>query len=173
MTEYRRPSLLDLRTHQRQPFDSGEPVLDDWLKRYTGQNRRGDTAATWAIVDGNEIVVAYASLSMTGVDASSAPRRLGKGAPDPIPALLLGRLAVDHRHTRRGLGTALVVHVLATAVELNEQAACRAVVVTALQNAARTWWLRLGFEPFDPADPEELQLYLLTVDIGATLDQLR
>jgi GNAT superfamily N-acetyltransferase len=169
LTELKRPAPLDGRRHDREQFDSGEPALDEWLRRYAGQNRRRDTAATWVITDRSDIVVAYASVAMTGIDRSAAPEALAKGAPDPVPALLLGRLAVDHRSARLGIGTALAVHVLATAVELNEKAACRAVVVTALTEAARTWWERLGFHPFAPDEPDQLDLYLLTSEIDATL----
>ncbi len=59
---------------------------------------------------------------------------------------------------------------LATAAELNEKAACRAVVVTALNSIARAWWERLGFHHFDP---KQLDLYLLTADIEATLRRLQ
>ena len=173
MTELRRPALLDARRHDREQFNSGEPVLDDWLRRYAGQNRRRDTAATWVIADANDVVVAYASVAMTGIDRSAAPEVLAKGSPDPVPALLLGRLAVDHRHSRLGIATALVAYVLATAAELNEKAACRAVVVTALTDKARTWWERLGFRPFAPNEPDQLDLYLLTADIDATLRRLQ
>jgi GNAT superfamily N-acetyltransferase len=169
LIELHRPALLDPRRHDRNEFDSGEAVLDEWLRRYAGQNRRRDTAATWVITNADDVVVAYASVAMTGIDRSAAPEVLAKGAPDPVPALLLGRLAVDRRYSGLGIGTALVAHVLATAVELNEKAACRAVVVTALNANARTWWERLGFRAFDPADPDQLDLYLLTADIEATL----
>ena len=147
MTELRRPTLLDPRCHHRGEFDCGEPVLDEWLRRYAGQNRRRDTAATWVIADANHVVVGYASVAMTGIDRSAAPAALAKHAPDPVPALLLGRLAVDHRHANLGIGTTLTAHVPATAVELNAKAACRAVVVTALNHRARGWWERLGFRP--------------------------
>lgn len=172
MTDYPRPQLLDTARHQRQDFDSGEAVLDEWLKRYAGQSRRGDTAATWVIVDHDDVVVAYASLSMTAIDLSRAPARVAKGSPNPLPAILLGRLAVDRRHTALGLGTELVKHVLATAVELNHKAACKIVVVAALHGDARRWWKRMGFEPLDPGDPEGLNLYLRTADVEATLDRL-
>jgi GNAT superfamily N-acetyltransferase len=173
LTELRRPALLDPRRHNREQFDSGRPALDEWLRRYAGQNRRRDTAATWVITDAQDAVVAYACVAMTGIDRSAAPEALAKGAPDPIPALLLGRLAVDHRYGNLGIGTALAAHVLATVVELNEKAACRAVVVTALNASARTWWERLGFHPLDPDDPELLDLYLLTSEIEATLRRVR
>ena len=169
LTELRRPAPLDPARHDRSAFDSGEPVLDEWLRRYAGQNRRRDTAATWVVTTAEGIVVAFASIAMTAIDLSAAPAALGKGAPDPIPALLFGRLAVDRGFAGLGVGTALVAHVLATAVELNAKAACRAVVVTALDARARTWWERLGWTSFDPVDPTQLDLYLLTSDIEATL----
>jgi GNAT superfamily N-acetyltransferase len=169
LTELHRPAPLDPRRHQREGFDSGAPALDEWLRRYAGQNRRRDTAATWVITDPDDLVVASASVAMTGIDRSASPEALAKGAQDPVPALLLGRLAVDRRYSSLGIGTALAAHVLATAIELNEKAACRAVVVTALNLKARAWWERLGFHPFDPADPDQLDLYLLTTEIDATL----
>jgi GNAT superfamily N-acetyltransferase len=173
LTELRRPALLDPLGHDREEFDSGEHALDEWLRRYAGQNRRRDTAATWVIADANNVVVGYASVAMTGIDRSAAPKPLAKRAPDPVPALLLGRLAVDRRNANLGIGTSLAVHVLATAVELNEKAACRAVVVTALTRQAHAWWERLGFHPFDPDEPDQLDLYLLTSEINATLRRTR
>jgi GNAT superfamily N-acetyltransferase len=168
LTELRRPIPLDPRQHDRTGFDSGEPVLDEWLRRYAGQNRRRDTAATWVVLDPKATVVAYASIAMTGIDHSAAPG-VAKHAPDPVPALLLGRLAVDRRYHGLGVGTALVAHVLATAEELNTKAACRAVVVSATHADARRWWERLGFHPFDPTDESCQDLYLLTAEIHETL----
>jgi GNAT superfamily N-acetyltransferase len=110
---------------------------------------------------------------MTGIDRPAAPDVVAKGAPDPVPALLLGRLAVDRRYANLGIGTALAAHVLATAVELNEKAACRAVIVTAPHQQARTRWERLGFHPFEPDDPDLLDLYLLSSEIEATLRRAR
>jgi GNAT superfamily N-acetyltransferase len=173
LTELRRPEQLDPARHDRSRLDSGQPVLDEWLRRYAGQSRRRDTAATWVIADAEGVVVAYASLSMTGVDRSAAPDTLAHGAPDPVPALLIGRLAVDKVYAGLGVGTSLVAHALATAVELNAAAACRAVVVTSLNARARSWWGRFGFDPLDADDPEGLDLFLLTADIEATLRRLR
>jgi GNAT superfamily N-acetyltransferase len=173
LTELRRPAPLDSRRPDRDQYDSGEPALDDWLRRYAGQNRRRDTAATSVITDAQDVVAAYASVSITAIDRSAAPDVVAKGAPDPVPALLLGRLAVDRRYARLGIGTALAMHVLATAAELNEKATCRAVVVTAVSQTARAWWERLGFHPFDPGKPDELDLYLLASEIEATLRRAR
>lgn len=172
MTELRRPEPLDPSVHDRSAFDSGSTELDVWLRRYSTQNRRRNTAATWVIVDAEDVVRAFVSLAMTSIDRSAAPSPVAMQAPDPVPALLIGRLAVDRSVAGRGVGTALVAHVLATAVDLNERAACRAVVVSALDDAARSWWERLGFHPFDRADPDNLDLYLLTGEIEATIRSL-
>lgn len=173
LTDLRRPALLDGALHDRTAFDSGDAVLDDWLRLYAGQNRRRDTAATWVIADTDHAVVAYVTIAMSAIDRSDAPPSLAHHSPDPVPALLIGRLAVDRRHSGLRVGTALVAHVLATAVELNTQAACRAVVVNALHPAARGWWEHLGFKPFAPESEHSSDLYLLTADIQATLARLR
>jgi len=172
LIELRRPEPLDPKSHDRSKFDSGSLELDDWLRRYSTQNRRRNTAATWVVTDLDSVVVAYVSLAMTSIDRSGAPSSVAKHAPDPVPALLVGRLAVDRSRSGLGIGTALVAHVLATAVDLNDRAACRAVVVSALDDAARSWWERLGFQPFDPADQDNLDLYLLTGEIEATVRAL-
>jgi GNAT superfamily N-acetyltransferase len=173
LTDLRGPEPLDPARHDRSGFDSGEPTLDDWLRRYAGQNRRRHTAATWVITTPDDRIIAYASLATTAIDRSAAPAAVAKHAPDPIPALLLGRLAVDGSHAALGVGTALVAHVLATAVEINTKAACRAVVVTALNERARRWWERLGFHPFHPDDATATDLYLLTSEIETTLGTRR
>ncbi|MEZ5322846.1 MAG: GNAT family N-acetyltransferase [Microthrixaceae bacterium] len=104
--------------------------------------------------------------------AETRHRRCPSTPPIPAPALSIGRLAVDRSHTGLGIGTALVAHVLATAVDLSERAAGRAVVVSAIDQAARSWWERLGFNPLDPTDPGNPDLYLLTSEIEATLRSL-
>jgi len=124
------------------------------------------------IADRDYRVVCYATLSMTSVDRSAGPAPLAKGAPTQVPALLVGRLATDTRVTGLGLGTQMVKHILATAAELNLKAECRAVVVTALKPPAFRWWQRFGFDPFDAEDSTNLDLYLLTKDISATLARL-
>jgi GNAT superfamily N-acetyltransferase len=167
--EFYRPCLLDTEKHLRDEFDCGDESLNEWLQRYAGQNRRRDTAATWVVVDDRSKVVAYACISMTSIDRSAAPGKLAKGTPQRIPALLIGRLGVDRSVAGHGLGTALVVHVLEKAVEINHTAACRAVVVDALNPNAFQWWARLGFVPFDPDDEHNLDLYLLTADIEVTI----
>jgi GNAT superfamily N-acetyltransferase len=167
--EFFRPCLLDADKHRRSEFSCGVPAYDEWLRRYAGQNRKGNTAATWVITDRDRQVVAYATLSMSAVDRSACPRDLAAKAPSPTPALLIGRLATDRRVAGRGLATQMVKHILTTAIELNHRAAFRAVIVNALNADAYQWWQRFGFVPLDTEDTMNFDLYLLTKDIEATL----
>ncbi|WP_344995052.1 GNAT family N-acetyltransferase, partial [Tsukamurella soli] len=144
---------LDTALHDRFGFRSGSAVLDEWLRRYAGQNRRRDTSATWVIADADHRVVCYATLSMTAIDRSAGPPGLVARAPDPVPALLIGRLATDARAAGRGVGTTMLRHILATAVELNLTVACRTVVVTAIDAQARSWWQRFGSPPWLQTSP--------------------
>ncbi|MDV6278440.1 N-acetyltransferase [Rhodococcus erythropolis] len=146
--------------------------MDEWLYKYSGQNRRGNTAATWVIADRDYRVVSYATLSMTAIDRSACPTPLAKSAPAQIPALLVGRLATDESAGGLGLGTQMVLFVLATALDLNNTAAFRAVVVNALNVDAYEWWQRFGFVPLDPENDASMDLYLLTADIAATLKEM-
>jgi predicted N-acetyltransferase YhbS len=170
--QFHRPTLVDPDENRRGEFTCGETTLDEWLRRYAGRIQRGNTAAVWVIADASQAVVCYATLSMTSVDRSSSPNPLSKASPQQIPALLIGRLATDTRVAGLGLGTEMVKHILATAVELNIKAACRAVVVSALNADSFRWWQRFGFEPFNADDAGNLDLYLLTKDIAATVDSL-
>jgi len=102
--QFYRPTPLDPDRHRRNEFTSGDLSLDDWLRRYAGQNRRGSTAAVWVIADASHRVVCYATLSMTSVDRSASPPPLAKGAPLQVPALLIGRLRHRHPRDRAGAG---------------------------------------------------------------------
>jgi GNAT superfamily N-acetyltransferase len=165
LTELRRPTPLDPTRHNRAGFDSGEPVLDEWLRRYAGQNRRRDTAATWVILDADDTVVAYASIAMTGIDRSAAPASVAKHTPDPIPALLLGRLAVDRRFQGLGYGRFLLADALWRAVR--SEIAAFAVIVDAKDDAARRFYERESFLPF-PDQP--MKLFRPMADIRALFE---
>lgn len=168
LTELQRPAPLDTGRHVREDFDCGVPSFNEWLRRYAGQNRRGNTAATWVIADNNDRVVGYVCLAMDAIDISKAPPALAKNSPKHVPVMLIGRLAVDSAFTDLGIGTSLVAYALGTAADINEKAACKAVRVVALNAFIRSWWEQFDFKAFTPEDPECLDLYLLVSDIAAT-----
>jgi predicted N-acetyltransferase YhbS len=172
LTELYRPAAIDFEKHNRDYFESTDESLNAWLRQYSKQNRKKDFAATWVVADAEYRIVGYVTLTMSSLDLSSAPTAVAKGAPNQVPVLLCGRLAVDHRYAGYGIGSTLVQHVLTSAIELNQKAACKAVIVNALNPSARAWWSRLGFRQFTE-ESDDLDLYLLTKGAVATLAALQ
>jgi hypothetical protein len=106
--QFYRPTLLDFDEHQRDGSTYGEPTLDEWLRRYASQDRRGNSAAVGVIADGSYTVVFYATLSMTSVDQSASAAPLAKGAPTQVPASTSKRraeLSWSQRSTRPPSGS--------------------------------------------------------------------
>ena len=97
-------------------------------------------------------VVGYYTLSAAALAVSAAPGRIRRNMPDPIPMILLGRLAVDRGEQGRGLGSDLVRDAVQRAAVAAEIVAARGLIVQALDDAARGFYLARGFEP-SPGDP--------------------
>jgi GNAT superfamily N-acetyltransferase len=93
--------------HDLEQFSSGTPPLDEWLKRRARQNEAGGASRTYVIADGRRIV-GYYSLAAGSVLHTAATGRVRRNMPDPVPAALLGRLAIDKAWQGRGLGSALL-----------------------------------------------------------------
>ena len=108
MTGYR-SQPYDPARHDTDAFDSGEPTLDEWLRRHAAGADARRTARTFVWthagdpVGDRDPVIAYYSLTGHRLVRDQLPRRLGRGSPDEIPALLLARLAVDRGAQGRGL----------------------------------------------------------------------
>ncbi len=151
--------------HDRSAFDSGVAVLDDWFHRFALENHAAGFARVYVTCrDGH--VVGYYSLGAFSVLRGDAITRAPKGGPAQIPALLLGRLAVDRADQGQGIGGALLRHAMLTAVVASERHAVRALVVNALDETARHFYRRYGFEP---SPTNNLDLMMLVKDIKATL----
>lgn len=152
--------------HERSSFDSGEPTLDDWFHRFAWENHAAGFARVYVTCRAAR-VVGYCSLGAFSILRDDATKRAAKGGPAQIPALLLGRLAVDRGEQGRGIGAAVLRHAMLTAVVAAEQHAVRALVVNALDEPAGAFYRRYGFE----ASPtNDLDLMILIKDIKATLD---
>jgi len=121
---------------------------------------RGGQAATPA--DGARVVACYAS-SAAVLARAEATGRAGRNQPDPLPAMLLGRLAVDREHQGRGLAAMLLKHFLLKVLEVAAHTGVRLALVHAANHAAAGFYLHHGFEP-SPID--DLTLLLLVKDIA-------
>ena len=92
------------------------------------------------------MVVGYYGLAPTVIQPNAAPRAIRTGRPpDPIPCLLIGQLAVDHRYRGQGIGSALVKDALLRCVAGAEMVGGRAIVVRAIDAEAEAYWQSWGF----------------------------
>ena len=143
-------------------FDCGQSDLNRYLQRYAWSNQKANSAQTYVACAGSTLA-GYYSLSVAGIEYTSAPERVAKGlARHPVPVMLLARLAVDLCFQEQGLGTALLKDALLRTLQAADIAGIRAVIVHAKDEAARQWYTRFGFES-GPAVP--MQLFLLLKDI--------
>lgn len=133
--------------HDRAAFNCGEPELDEYLRRYAGQNDRGDTARAFVLVeDGDNRVLGYFTLSMTQVNREMFPGQ--RGLPRGVPAALIGRLALDRSLQGQKRGSLLLMAALRRCEEASRHVAARAVIVDALQEKACDFYLHMGFISF-------------------------
>lgn len=137
--------------HDLDAFSCGAPALDEWLKRRARRNEAEGASRTFVACDGSE-VRAYYSLAAGSIlrDEAAAPVR--RNMPNPVPVVLLGRLAVDARWQGRGIGADLLHDAIARVLGAAETIGVRAILVHALSENAQRFYERHGFRlsPFDP-----------------------
>lgn len=140
--------------HQLAAFDSGVPSLDDWLKRRVAQNQASGASRTFVTCDGNQ-VVGYYALASSAVAPAQAPGRFRRNMPDPIPVVVLARLAVDNTQKGKGVGRALLQDAARRAIHAAEAIGIRGMMVHALSQDAKNFYLRLGLteSPLDAMIP--------------------
>jgi GNAT superfamily N-acetyltransferase len=131
-----RSQSYDPHRHDADTFDSGEPTLDEWLRRHAAGGRRTARTFVWTHASApgqeREPVIAYYSLTGHRLVRDELPRRIGRGRPEEIPAVLLARLAVDRAAQGNGVGGAVLADATARVVEATTIVAARFVVVDAL-----------------------------------------
>lgn len=153
--------------HDVSNFDSGNEVLDDWLRRHALAAQRMDSARTFVVTRGRRIL-GYFSLTMGSVRRAEAPAKLVRGMPGyPVGMVLLTRLAVDQSEQGRGVGAILLAEALRKAVAAGEAAAARLVVFDAIDEEAAVFYERYGFVR---APEHPLRLYRRMKDVRASLD---
>ena len=148
-------------------FDCGNDALNLWLKRFAWANVQNDSARVYVAHRRDRVVVGCHALTARSVSRGEAPERMGHGvAAHPIGVVVLGRLAVDRAQQGKGLGTTLLQNALLRAEHAADTVGVRAVLVQAIDAAARSFYLRYGFSP-SPVD--EIRLMLLMKDLRAFL----
>lgn len=143
--------------HDLGAFDSGSPELDGWLRRRAPRNETQGGSRTYVVCRGVQVVAFY-GLANGAVMHADAPRKVRRNMPDPIPVMVLGRLAVDSRFQRQGLGESLLRDAVMRTMQAAEIAGIRAILVHAKDEQARRWYDRFGI--FLPSPTGRLTLLL-------------
>jgi GNAT superfamily N-acetyltransferase len=158
--------------HVLEGFDCGRVSLNVWLARHARQAAPAGSARTYVVLDAQqERVVGYYALAAGQLEREAASARAIKGMPRyPIPVVLLARLAVDRSVAGRGLGAWLLRDAMLRTLAASETIGVRALLVHAIDEEARAFYLRHGLEP-SPSD--RLHLMILIKDIAAAVGAAR
>ena len=135
------------RRHDRSRFDCGSEPLDRYIRERASQDARRRMARVFvAVPDGGAEVAGFYTLSAASIARGSLPEETARRLPRyPVPAALLGRLAVDRRFGGRGLGTSLLADALRRVARAGETLAVYAAVVDAKDERAQAFYERFGF----------------------------
>ena len=152
--------------HGVESFDCGVESLDNWLKRRALKNQVTGASRTYVACEGVQVKAYYAlasngiyALASNGIAATSASGRFRRNMPEPIPVVVLGRLAVDRSLQGQGFGGGLVRDAGLRALQAADAIGIRGMIVHALSDEARQFYQRVGFEP-SPLDPMTLMITL-------------
>lgn len=145
--------------HQVSSFACGESVLDEWLKRRALGNQATGASRTFVVTTDAREVMGYYALAAGAVMHQDATRSIRQNMPDPVPVMVLARLAVDARAQGMKLGAALLQDALKRCVLVSQQTGVRAMLVHAFNDRARLFYEHYGFKA-SPAHPMTLMLRL-------------
>lgn len=147
--------------HDTEHFSCGVESLDHWLRQRALKNQATGATRTFVACDGIR-VRAYHALASSAVAAEVATGRLRRNMPDPVPVVILGRLAVDQSLRGQGIGRALVRDACMRVVAAADAIGIRGMLVHALSPGARAFYEHLGFEP-SPLEPMTLMATLADI----------
>ena len=144
--------------HDVSKFDCAEPVLNDWLRRRALQNQQSGASSTYVVLDKMR-VAGYYSLAAGSLARETAPGRVRRNAPDPVPVVVLGRLAIDRDYQSQGLGRALLRDAILRILQAADIIGVRAILVHALSEEAKRFYEKCGFTA-SPLNPLTLMITL-------------
>ena len=133
--------------HRLENFSCGESSLDEWLRRRALFNQTIGASRTFVVTDEAGFVLGYYALAAGAVSHQESPGSIRRNMPDPVPVMVLARLAVDQRLQGRQVGGALLKDALQRAVSVAQNIGVRALLVHALNDRARQFYSHYGFVP--------------------------
>ena len=142
-------------------FTSGEPSLGHWLTVHAQKNEVMNASRTYVTLNKRE-VIGYYALATGSVMHSLVPRVMKRNMPDPLPLVVLGRLAVDQRFQGLGIGSDLLQDAIRRTIQVSEIAGVCSLLVHAISEEAVSFYQKHGFvaSPFAP-----MTLFLKTKDM--------
>jgi GNAT superfamily N-acetyltransferase len=146
-------------THLLNEFACGEASLDEWLKRRALANQLSGASRTFVVADQQAQVFAYYAMAAGAVAREAATSAVRRNMPDPVPVMVLARLAVDRRAQGVKLGAALLQDAVNRAVLVSQNTGVRALLAHALHDRARQFYQHYGFQE-SPQHPMTLMLRL-------------
>ena len=144
--------------HRLDGFRCTEPVLESWLKQRARRNQQ-DGASRCYVVCAGEDVVGYYALAAGAVSRAQAPGKVRRNMPDPIPIIVLGRLAVHADWAGQGIGAGLLKDAVLRALRLSLEMGIRALLCHAISEDAQRFYLHHGFVA-SPVEPLTVMLSL-------------
>ncbi len=143
-------------THDISTFDCGIPALNDWLKKKALSNEESGASRTYVVSSAGR-VVGYYALASGGVALTSAPGRVRRNMPDPLPVMIVGRLVVEKGWQGRNVGGSLLRDAILRTLQAAEIGGIRAILVHAISEDAKRFYERNGFS-VSPVDPMTLMI---------------
>ena len=151
-----------LTTHLVDEFECGEIVLDDWLKRRAMTNQLSGASRTFVVADQDQRNYGYYAMAAGAVTHQMATSSVRRNMPDPVPVMVLARLAVDRGAQGMKVGGSLLQDAVNRAVAVSQNAGVRALLVHALHDRAKQFYEHYGFQA-SPLHPMTLMLRLNSV----------
>jgi len=145
--------------HYLEAFSSGVENLDNWLKRRALKNQISGASRTFVVCEEQHRVVAYYALASSAVAVAETTGRFRRNMPDPIPVVVLGRLAVDKSLHGKGVGRALVRDAGYRVIQAAEAIGIRGLIVHAMSPEAKAFYEAVGLDP-SPLDPMTMMITL-------------
>ena len=138
--------------HDASRFFCGESSLDDWLRQRALKNEISGATRTYVVCSGNNEVAGYYSLAVGSIEHAFAPGNIRRNMPQPIPVMILARLAVDRRYAGQNIGAGMLRDALLRTLQAADIAGIRALLVHALHERAAAFYRVRGFavSPFEP-----------------------
>jgi GNAT superfamily N-acetyltransferase len=140
------PPALLTEAHDASSFSSGEPALDDWLRQRAWDNLQAAASRTYVVCPaGTRQIIGYYALSMGQILGREVIGSMRRNMPNVIPAVVLGRLAIDLAWQGKGLGRAMLADVLSRSLRASAEVSARLVIVHAISPAAEAFYHHHGF----------------------------